>query len=175
MATYQQLNKDNNGLELKHFRAVSNALQHYIDVAAMARQEDQAKTYAGQLDGLATEIRAYKSAPSANTGTAIGRRLDLLTGLGQAPELVAAVREEFSQPNAFVNVSSGLLRDAAAKPINRRDPITDVILGTRIRGNGRTTGNVKLHTVPRTTRWRSSSSTRAVAWYRTTSAATVPP
>jgi hypothetical protein len=40
------------------------------------------------------------------------------------------------------------LRAAAAKPIDRRDPITDVILGTRINGNGRTTGTVALRTVP---------------------------
>lgn len=148
VATYQQLNKDNSGLELKHFRAVSDALQHYIDVAAMARQKDQAQTYGGQLDGLSSEIETYKSSPTANTAAAIGRRLDLLTGLGQSPDLVSAVRQEFSQPNAYVTVSSGLLRDAAAKPIDRFDPITDVILGTRIRGNGHTTGRVALKTVP---------------------------
>lgn len=148
VATYQQLNADQNGLELRPFRAVSSALQHYIDVAAMARQEDQAKTYAGQLDGLAAEIETYRSTPSANTASAIGRRLDLLAGLGQASELVAAVRNEFSQPNAYVTISTGLLRDAAAKPIDRYDPITDVILGTRIRGNGHTTGSVSLRTVP---------------------------
>jgi len=148
VATYQQLNKDNGGLELKPFRSVSDALQHYIDLSAMARQEDQAKTYGGQLDGLASEIETYKSAPSANTAAAIGRRLDLLTGLGQSPELVSTIRNELSQPNAFVRVSSDLLKKAADKPINRREPITDVILGTRIRGDGRTTGNVTLRTIP---------------------------
>jgi hypothetical protein len=61
---------------------------------------------------------------------------------------VDAVRQQFSQPNAFVTVSTDLLRAAANKPIDRRDPITDVILGTRIRGNGRTTGKVSLRTVP---------------------------
>jgi hypothetical protein len=148
VATYQQLNKDNPGLELKPFRAVADALQHFIDLSAMARQEDQAKTFAGQLDGLSSEIESYKSSPTANTAAAIGRRLDLLTGLGQSPDLVSAVRKEFAQPNAYVTVSSELLKKAAAKPINRRDPITDVILGTRIRGNGQTTGSVTLKTVP---------------------------
>jgi hypothetical protein len=148
VATYQQLNKDNNGLELKPFRAVSAAMQHYIDVAAMAGQEDQGQIYGDQLEALAIELERYSESTTANNAAAIGRRLDVLSGLGQAPELVDAVRQQFSQPNAFVTVSTDLLRAAANKPIDRRDPITDVILGTRIRGNGRTTGKVSLRTVP---------------------------
>ncbi|MEX2091772.1 MAG: hypothetical protein WD971_03795 [Pirellulales bacterium] len=147
VATYGQLNKDQTGLELKPFRATSDALRHYIDVAVMARQPNQAETYGGQLDGLAKELEQYSSAPTAATGSAIGRRLDLLAGLGQAPELVAAVREEFAQPNALFTVSTDLLR-SAADPIDRHDPITDVILGTQIRGQGHTIGTVSLDTVP---------------------------
>jgi hypothetical protein len=148
VATYGQLNKDQVGLELKQFRAVSDALRTYIDLAAMARQANQAEVYGGQLDGLAKEIGEYSSAATAATSAAIGRRLDVLTGLGQAADLVAAVRDKFAQPNAYVTVSTDLLRDAAAKPINRNDPITDVILGTRIRGRGHTTGTVELATIP---------------------------
>ncbi len=148
VATYGQLNKDQNGLELKPFRAVSDALRHYIDVAVMARQANQAETYGGQLEGLAKELEQYGSAANSNTGSAIGRRLDLLAGLGQAPELVAAVCGKFAQPNALFTVSTGLLRDAAADPIDRHDPITDVILGTQIRGQGHTVGTVSLDTVP---------------------------
>lgn len=147
VATYAQLNKDQTGLELNHFRNVSNALRSYIDLSAMARQKDQADIYGKQLEGLAKELGEYAATPNANIGAAVGRRLDLLAGLGQAADLVAAVREEYVKPNAFFTVSSSLLADAA-KPIDRHDPITDVILGTRIRGNGHTTGSVKITTVP---------------------------
>jgi hypothetical protein len=148
VATFEQLNQDQTGLELKPFRNLSAALQHYIDVAVIARQENQAETYGRQLDGLAKELDQYGQHPTPSVGSAIGRRLDLLAGLGQAPELVDAVRGAFSQPNALVTVSTGLLRDAAAKPIDRNDPITDVILGTNIRGQGHTTGTVELSTIP---------------------------
>ena len=143
VATYGKLNKDQVGLELKPFRSVSDALRNYIDLSAMSRQENQADI----LRRVSSTVspRNSNSTPPRRleaTSAAIGRRLDLLTGLGQAPELVDAVRAKFSQPNAFVTVSADLLRDAAAKPINRHDPITDVILGTRIRGRGHTTGTV---------------------------------
>jgi hypothetical protein len=148
VATYNKLNKDQTGLELKPFRSLADALRNYIDLAAMSRQEKQADVFAAQLDGLTKELEQYGSTPSAATSAAIGRRLDLLTGLGQSPELVDAVRAQFSHPNAFFTASTDLLHDAAAKPINRNDPITDVILGTRIRGRGHTTGTVDLVTVP---------------------------
>jgi len=148
VATYQQLNQNQTGLELKPFRALSAALQHYIDLAVMARQENQAETYGKQLDGLAKELDQYGQDPTASLASAIGRRLDLLAGLGQAPELVAAARDKFARPNALVTVSTGLLRDAAEEPIDRDDPVADVILGTRIRGQGHTTGTVALKTIP---------------------------
>ena len=48
-----------------------------------------------------------------------------------------SARSSRSRTRSFT-VSTDLLRDAAADPINRHDPITDVILGTRIRGHGHT-------------------------------------
>ena len=65
-----------------------------------------------------------------------------ITGLGHGHP------REIAQPNAFVTVSTDLLQAAAAKPINRNEPITDTILGTRIRGQGHTTGSVSLATIP---------------------------
>lgn len=148
VATYGQLNKDQVGLELKPYRALSDAIRNYMDLAAMEAQPDQAAAYASQLDGLAKEIEQYGSSPSAASSAAIGRRLDVLTGLGQASDLITEVRDMYSHPNAFVTVSTDLLRAAVAEPIDRRDPVTDVILGAQIRGRGHTTGKVALDTIP---------------------------
>ncbi len=147
-ATFAQLNKDRNGLELAPFRAVSDSLKHFTYLADLAKQKDQAATYGAQLDSLAKDLEQYGSTPSPATSSAIGRRLDLLAEWGQATDLVDAIRTEFAKPNAFVTVSTDLLQAAAAKPINRNEPITDTILGTRIRGQGRTTGTVTLETIP---------------------------
>lgn len=148
VATYNQLNKDQVGLELKPYRNLANALRNYMDLSVIAAQANQAEAYGRELDGLTTDLTQYDSKSSSATAAAIGRRLDVLTGLGQAGDLVAAVREKYSHPNAFVTVSTDLLRAAAADPIDRRDPVTDVILGARIRGLGHTTGKVTLDTIP---------------------------
>ena len=100
--------------------AVADALRHYIDLAVMARQKDQTATYGGQLDGLAKELEQYSAAPAAATGSAIGRRLDLLAGLGQAPELVAAVRESSRSRTR----SSPCRPTCCAKPLRTRSTAT---------------------------------------------------
>jgi len=148
VTTFERLNRNEAGLELAPFRRLSEALQRYVNLLAIARQENQAAAYGRQLDALSTELQEYRAQPSATTGAAIGRRIDFLAGLGQAPELVAALRQELARPNGLVTISGKLLRDAAADPIDRHDPITDCILGTTIHGRGHTTGSVDLRTLP---------------------------
>ena len=148
VATLDRLNRDQTGLELAPFRRVADALRHYLDLAAMARQQDQAATYARQLEALDGELDRYAEQPSEPLRSAIGQRLDMVAALGQAPELVEAVRRKFVRPNALITISAKYLRDAIAKPIDRHDPVTDTILGTRIRGQGHTTGTMELRLIP---------------------------
>lgn len=146
--TYQLLNRNEPGLELTAFRQLSQALRRFRDLSAMARAENPTAVYNRLLDTLAADLERLRTQPAQRSDYDIGRRLEVLTGLGQAPELVAAIRKEFAAPNAFMNVSEGLLRAAAEEPINRRDPVTDNILGTSINGTGHTTGSVVARVVP---------------------------
>jgi hypothetical protein len=154
--TYQRLNRNEVGLEMPRFRRTSEALRRYIDLLSIAGAQDPTAFYGRQLDALAADLRRLRernASPSAEAPAApldydIGTRLDFLVGIGQAPELVAAIRREFGAPNAFLNMSDELVRAAAEEPIDRRDPVTDNILGTSINGRGHTTGFVLARTVP---------------------------
>jgi hypothetical protein len=157
MATYQQLNRDEVGLELPQFRRMSDALRRYVDRLVFARASDPAAVYSAQLTQLATDLERIRSASGQPTGDGtlpisfdVERRLDLIAGIAQSPELLAAIRREYVRPNAFLHVSSALVRAAAEEPINRRDPVTDNILGTSIHGDGHTTGRVTARTLPST-------------------------
>jgi hypothetical protein len=150
--TYQQLNRNETGLDMPQFRGVSDALRQYIDWLALARTDDPAALYARQLEILAADLERLQAvgvAPPAGgpNNYDIGRRLDFFTGIGQAPELIAAIRREFAEPNAFMNMSADLVRAAAEEPIDRHDPVTDNILGTSISGTGHTIGTVVVRTV----------------------------
>lgn len=147
MTTYQRLNKDENGLELPAFRRVSDALRKYADAFSISQWENPADLYGKQLDGLTAALDAYRTQRSSATEAKLADQLGRISAVGQAPELVAAVRREFAQPNAYIDISSGLLA-AAAEPINRVEPLRDVILGTQIRGDSHTTGHVTVAPIP---------------------------
>jgi len=145
--TYSRLNRDQKGLELPKFRGVANALRRYMQMAQIAQQKDQAQYYRSQLEALRPQIEEYRREPSVAAESAIGGRIGFLDNLGRAPELVDSIRREFAQPNAYVDVATSLVA-AGVEPINRREPITDCILGTSIRADAHTTGSVGVASIP---------------------------
>jgi hypothetical protein len=147
VATYQLLNRDESGLELPRFRRLADSLRTYIDLSAIARQQDQARAYAGQLEALERELDQYRDRPTGGLRMSIARRLDFVAGLGQAAELVAVVRADFARPNGLVSVSADLL-SASADPIDRTEPVRDCILGTSICSTAHSVGSNSLRTVP---------------------------
>ena len=125
---------------------MSEALQQYIDLAAASAMTSEA--YAGQIDALEHDLDTYQAKPVAPLDLQIGQRLDFVTSLGQAPELVAAIRQQFDQPNVFVNLSSPLIEAAIDKPIDRQEVVPDNILGVSLRSDTHTVGTVTGRTVP---------------------------
>ena len=146
-ATLERLNRNVTGLELPQFRRLAAGLEHYRNLVAVSMWENPAELYGQQLEALEQDLSAYREDSTPANEEALRQRLEIIDDLGQAPELVAAIRQEYARPNAFVDVSTGLVA-AGAEPINRRERITDNILGTSIRGDAHTTGNVDVATIP---------------------------
>lgn len=146
-ATLRQLRRDENGLELPQFRQTAHRLEHYRNLFAVSRWENPAELYGRQLDALERDLPALHSDRTPALEASAGQRLHILADLGQADRLLAAVRREHVRPNAFIDISTQLVA-AGIEPINRRECITDNILGTRIRGNAHTLGNVSVSAVP---------------------------
>jgi hypothetical protein len=145
---YRKFNSGQFGLEQPPFRRTSDSLRHLIDLASVARLPDSTKAYGQQLDALEASVKEYNENPSARRAVAIGQQLDLVEGLGQAPELVDAVRRSIARPNVYAVVSSEFLSNALSKAIDDTEPVYDTILGTRIRGTAKNAGSVTVRTVP---------------------------
>jgi hypothetical protein len=126
------------GLELPVFARVADALERYVNLANIARAENQSRQYARQLDILAQELDAYTDQPAEERAFNLGRRLGFVDALGQASALVQAVRRRLARPNLRAHVSDELLAAASAQPVRDTRPVTDVILGTYIRGTATT-------------------------------------
>jgi hypothetical protein len=145
--TLERLQRNENGLELRQFRRLAEALERYRNLVAVSLWDDPAELYGRQLDALQRTLEAYRSEPTPANESALGGLLGIVDDIGQAPDLVSAIRQQYARPNAFIDVSTALVA-ASTEPVSRGERITDHILGTQISGDAHTTGVVEVASIP---------------------------
>ena len=142
------LDAEENGLEMPQFAAVRRAVTAYAEAATAAKDPGAAATYAQRLQKLAAAVAAGAAAGTPEPLDPVGPLLARLEESGQAPATVARIRSAVLRPNLFLDVDENLLGSAVNRAIDETAPINDVVLGTRVRGSGHTTGLVLLDFVP---------------------------
>jgi len=145
---YRRYTANHVGLALSRFTRVGNGLRRYLDRVAMAQLKDGPDRFAKETEALAESLKRYTENPTEEDHRMIGQRLGWLEGGGQLPELVRGVRRRYSHPNLVVQASAELVAVGMRRPLDRTDPVRDIILGTRIRGQARTIGTVSARLVP---------------------------
>jgi hypothetical protein len=146
-ATLEKLNRNVSGLEHRRFRRLAGALRRYRDTLALSQLEQPAEAFNQQLGALQEALQAYRQEPTANNELELSGRLRILDNIGQSPELVKAVQSEMARPNAYIDMATSLIA-AGIDPVNRREHITDCILGVNIHGDTHTTGSAGVATIP---------------------------
>jgi hypothetical protein len=137
-----------NGLEMPQFARVRRALLRYFRAADAATAADAAERHTVILERLAVALAAGDADGTSDSLEPIGAVLDELEATGQSLSLVKRVREAIGRPNLFVDVEESLLATAVNRKVDTVGPVDEVIVGTRVRGTGRTVGNVHLDLVP---------------------------
>lgn len=135
------------GLDMPQFVRVRKAVTKYAELADAARG-DGAKQLGERLEKLSSALLAASASGQGEALAPVAPILDRLVESGQAPGVVAAIRGVNSRPNIHLEVAEDLLAPAVNRPVDQVQPVDDVVLGTRIRGTGHTTGNVRLDFVP---------------------------
>jgi hypothetical protein len=136
------------GAEADEVRGARRALLHYADVLAAAADPGHADEAATQLTQLAAGFAEYASKPTSERGTSLARTLGKLRRIGHAPDAAASIRRNFCRPNLFIQLSAPVVAAGFDEPVDDTAPIREVILGTDIRGTGRTRGRVRVELVP---------------------------
>lgn len=140
------------GLELPEFRRFRDALDEYRAVApwrsAAAGGRDPSEDYARLLDGLATQLERLGQQRTTETPWLASRVLGAVDQLGDSPELVAAVRSKYAQPNLYATVSGDFVNAIPREPVDQTRPVDQCILGTHILGQSRTLATVRFELVP---------------------------
>ncbi|MCX7431728.1 MAG: hypothetical protein NTY17_12135, partial [Planctomycetia bacterium] len=141
------LNATETGLDMPEFVRVRKAVTRYAEVADAARGNG-ASRMSQRLGSLASSLLSASATGSAESLAPVPPILERLAEAGQAPDVVAAVRGANARPNILLEVHESLLAQAVNRPIDQVMPVDEVVLGTRVRGSGRTRGNVRLDFVP---------------------------
>jgi len=144
----KQLDAEQNGLEMPPFAAVRRAVTAYAEAADAAKDPNAQAVYGQRLEKLAAAVATGAATGTTDALDPVGPLLARLEESGQAPATVARVRSAVNRPNLFLDVDESLLGSAVNRAVDETSAINDTVLGTRVRGSGRTTGLVLLDFVP---------------------------
>ncbi len=147
-AIYRQFNAGHYGLNRSCFMDVREALLQAIQVVRATKTPELDKAYTKYISALTEYLASYVKGPNTEQAVRIGEAIGWLEGIGQAPNLIAAVREELARPNLFVAVSERLVVAGIEDPVDETAPVRDVILGTDLYGTGRSVGNISASLAP---------------------------
>ena len=145
---YRRLDADENGLEMYQFVAVRRALAAAIEVVVAATNERAAETYQKRIDKLAGLVTAAAREGTTESLDGVGPLLARLSESRQAAGVVARIRGLVDRPNLHLHVDEKLLGTAVNRVVDRVAPVNEVVLGTPVRGIGRTSGTVLLDFLP---------------------------
>ncbi|MCC7086099.1 MAG: hypothetical protein IT427_13940 [Pirellulales bacterium] len=138
------------GLELAPFASAGAELQAYGDLLAAYQDPIAKQQYEQAIDKLVSDLEQAIEKPAEVDRVAMGETLGSIAVSGQAGQLVKAVRGQFAQPNLHVQVSRNIVTTGIEDHVDENTPISDVILGTDIAGNGQTRAVVTAALVPNT-------------------------
>jgi hypothetical protein len=135
------------GLDMPDFVRVRRALTRYAEAADAARGSGAAR-YGQRLTALAGALRGAATGGSSESLATVAPTLERLVESGQADGLVRRIRGSFMQPNIRLAVQERFVNVMVDRRIDAPMPVDEVVLGTRVRGMGRTTGRVSVDFVP---------------------------
>lgn len=135
------------GLDMPEFVRVRKAVTRYAEAADAARGSG-ATRFGQRLDALAAALSSAASDGRAESLAPVPLILERLAESGQSGRIVPAVRGLMGRPNILLAVHEDLLAGAVNRPVHMTSPIDEVVLGTRVRGDGVTSGSVRLDFVP---------------------------
>ncbi|MFM7136739.1 MAG: hypothetical protein ACKO1M_06685 [Planctomycetota bacterium] len=145
---YRRFDSGAEGLELGRFAAVRRALGGYLEAVGTAKNPKAEEVYGRRIEQLAGAVAAAAAAGTPEPLEPVGPILARLEESGQAPGVVQRIRRAVGRPNLLLEVDESLLGRGVNRVVDETAPVNDVVLGTRVRGTGHTTGFITLDFLP---------------------------
>ena len=136
-----RFNAKHAGLEESEFVDVANDLRQFRELNRAATAAPTADDLRKQLDPIQT-LADGKGRWTPEEFQLISDALGVIDATDSAPELVTAVREQFSRPNFFAQVSESFMTDGVRKVVDDRTTTCECVNGAMIYNRTHTLGNV---------------------------------
>jgi hypothetical protein len=136
------------GLEVAAIRRLRQAAERYSDALRFRRKDRTIKALAVQLDRFADQLDDRDGKPDVGQQATLQLLLDLLTRTEQSVPLVSRSVELYGSPNLSLTVSESMVQRVVQRPINRRNPVRDCILGTYVVGDADLRGKLSATLLP---------------------------
>ncbi len=131
------------GLEMPQFTQVRDALARFVRSQRFAAKPDNTVTILrNRLQKLMEQAEGPKGFGDVSGLHSIAQTIAYLHDSNQAPSLVSEVRNAYANPNARLVLGNDVVEQRFSRLINEFNPINEMILGTRVRGQGYLTGRV---------------------------------
>lgn len=134
------------GMEKPEFTAVRNHVRRYANDLQASYDANFKARFEAALDGVAAAVSAKPT--DKLDRVALGQHFDDLATARFDAKLLRAARRLVSESNLFVVANSAVLAAGIENDIDEITPVRDFILGTSIRGTGRTQGRLLLELIP---------------------------
>lgn len=151
-AIYANYSAGYDGLDLSWFKDVRVAFRKYLVVSRALADDSLRQQYEQLLDALPKYLEAYRKKPTVEGAAALRSVIQWLDETSQAPQLVAAIRHQYTRPNLFARIDADVVASGMEGPVDETEPVTDSILGASVRGTGHNVGVISVELVPSQTR-----------------------
>lgn len=136
------------GLEYPEFVRVRESIRKYLYLGTMGENGKGQKSIKANMQALSQALEKYNQNPSTKAAGDVATLLDWLTQLERVPDLAKQIRAAHAMPNIKIRVAEGLLQRRFSRDVETPMTVNEMILGTHVRGNAVTTGNVTTDIVP---------------------------
>ena len=104
--------------------------------------------FLNRVQALKENFASSSDMSDRQTHAELGKLIQWFESANQLPHLVSAVRARFSNPNAYLSVSSSMINQIAGRDVSERQRLKQTIFGRIIRGVANVNGNVQVQLNP---------------------------
>jgi len=129
------------------FASAKFSFERFVRAYLYATEDNLQEDFLRRIERLKDDLGRLSDPQDRRAYGIVGNTLEWLENAMQTPELVAAIRANYSFPNVYLHISGDFLNRLGSRPVNETRPICEEIKGRQVKGYAQTSGTVSFDLV----------------------------